>query len=380
MSSTPALEGTERHAHARAVLGAALAPGAAPSHAYLFCGPAGAGKRTVARAFASELLADGAADPSSVRGRVQRGVHPDLTWVVPSGAHELLTGDIAEPVVAAAPHTPFEAQRRVFVIERADTMNEEAANRLLKTLEEPPAHAHLLLLTERPGEVKPTIASRCQAVRFEPPTVEAIVELLRGDGVDASSAGACARLALGDLHRARRLARADGVELRSAAERFARAPLAGTVAQRPWTGLLDCAKRSGEPAITNLEEKHSEAIELTAKRDRRRLESEHAERVRRARRRAQTETLDLGLALVALWYRDLACLAFGAAELVAHADRTEQLKSDAAARDGHPAVEAAELVEETRRRLAVNVSEELACEALAYRLEELLARPAQGSR
>ncbi len=371
MNETVTLPGTESHPHARAVLGAALPPGGSPSHAYLFCGPAGSGKRTAARAFAGALLADGAPDPASVLARVQRGSHPDLTWVVPSGAHDLLTGDIAEPVVAAAPHTPFEARRRVFVIERADTMNEEAANRLLKTLEEPPRHAHLVLLTERPGDVRPTIASRCQAVRFDPRPAQEIAARLERDGVDAELAAACAALALGDLQRARRLAAPAGVRLRALAERFARAPLAGSVDERPWRELLELARMAGEPAVAELERGRDDALELVARRDRRRLETEHGERVRRARRRAQTETLDLALALIALWYRDLGCIAFGAPELVAHADRRAELQADAADRDGRVARRAVELVEETRRRLSVNVTEELACEALAFRLEEL---------
>ena len=97
------------------------------------------------------------------------GAHPDLTWVTPSGAHEMLRRDVDEAVVAAAAHTPFEAGFRVFVLERADTMNDEAANALLKTLEEPPGYVVLLLLTDRPTQVLPTIASRCQPVRFDPP-------------------------------------------------------------------------------------------------------------------------------------------------------------------------------------------------------------------
>ena len=100
--------------------------------------------------------------------RVARGSHPDLTWVTPSGAAEMLVGDIEEPVVAAATRTPFESSRRVFVIEAVDTMNDQAANRMLKTLEEPPAFVHLLLLTDRREDVLATIASRCQQVRFDP--------------------------------------------------------------------------------------------------------------------------------------------------------------------------------------------------------------------
>src|SRR5690242_289750 len=90
----------EQHAHARAVLSAALSTGGAPSHAYLFHGPSGCGKRTAARAFAAALLADGAKDAEAVGERVLRGAHPDLTWVTPSGASEVLVSDIDGPVVA----------------------------------------------------------------------------------------------------------------------------------------------------------------------------------------------------------------------------------------------------------------------------------------
>ena len=98
MTSAPEtpLPGIDAHPHARAVLTPALAPAGAPSHAYLFHGPAGTGKRTVARAFAAALLLAGARDPSAVAERVARGTHPDLTWVAPSGAAEMLVGDIDE--------------------------------------------------------------------------------------------------------------------------------------------------------------------------------------------------------------------------------------------------------------------------------------------
>lgn len=129
------LPGIEAHAHALAVLVPALPPVGSPSHAYLFHGPAGTGKRAIARAFAAALLADGARDRQTVADRVARGCHPDLTWVRPSGAAEVLVSDIDEPVVAAAMRTPFESARRVFVIEAVDTMNDQAANRMLKTLE-----------------------------------------------------------------------------------------------------------------------------------------------------------------------------------------------------------------------------------------------------
>src|SRR5918997_461680 len=153
------LAALEPHPHAAAVLGAAA--GGRPSHAYLLHGPAGSGKREAARAVAAELLARGAADPESARTRALHGAHPDLTWVTPSGAHEMLRRDVDESVVAAAAHTPFEARHRVFVLERADTMNDEAATALLKTLEEPPSYVVLILIPDKATQVLPTIASRC---------------------------------------------------------------------------------------------------------------------------------------------------------------------------------------------------------------------------
>jgi DNA polymerase III subunit delta' len=160
------LAGTEDHPQARIVLSAALEAG--PSHAYLFHGAAGTGKRRVARSFAAELLAEGQPDPDAVRLRVEHGTHPDLTWVRPSGAHVMRVEDVDQAVVAAATRTPFEASRRVFVLERVDTMNDEVANRLLKTLEEPAHFVHLILLTDALGRVLETVVSRCQPVRFDP--------------------------------------------------------------------------------------------------------------------------------------------------------------------------------------------------------------------
>src|SRR6202035_3582198 len=113
--------------------------------------------------------------------------------VTPSGAAEMLVSDVEEPVVAAAARTPFESRRRVFVIEGVDTMNEQAANRMLKTLEEPPSFAHLLLLTDRREDVLATIASRCQPVRFDPLPSSRVAERL--EGVAGDRAQACAPLA-----------------------------------------------------------------------------------------------------------------------------------------------------------------------------------------
>src|SRR5579859_5901873 len=164
-----ALPGIEAHPHARAVLEPALTGRVTPAHAYLFHGPPGTGKRSIARAFAAALLATSPdTDVEAIEGRITRGTHPDAAWVAPSGATEMLVSDVDGPVVGAAVRTPFESTRRVFVIESVERMNDQAANRMLKTLEEPPSYVHLLLLTHRREDVLETIASRCQPVRFDP--------------------------------------------------------------------------------------------------------------------------------------------------------------------------------------------------------------------
>lgn len=377
-SADPAhvLPGIDAHPHARAVLGPALPPAGSPSHAYLFHGPSGAGKRTVARAFAAALLADGAEHPGAVAQRVARSAHPDLTWVTPSGAADMLVSDIDEAVVAAAARTPFESTRRVFVIEGADAMNDQAANRMLKTLEEPAGFVHLILLADRPQDVLATIASRCQAVRFDPLPSERIAARLEAEGVASARASACARLSLGDARLARELASEGGQALRAGAERFVGGALAGQAASRPWTTMLDAARLAGERAAAEVQAGVAAELELLPAKERRRHERESAERLRRAQRRARTRGLDQGLRLAGLWLRDVACLAQRppSPELVHAVDRLEDLQRAAGARQAVTLNEGLELVEDTRRRLALNVSEELALEALAYRLESSLAR------
>jgi DNA polymerase-3 subunit delta' len=365
------LPGIEAHPHARAVLEPALAPQGRPSHAYLFHGPAGTGKRTIARAFAGALLAAGARDPGTVAERVGRGAHPDLTWVTPSGAVEMLVADIEEPVVAAAVRTPFESARRVFVLEAVDTMNDQAANRMLKTLEEPPAFAHLLLLTDRREDVLATISSRCQQVRFDPLPAAAIAARL--EGVEGERALACARLAAGNARLAAWLAGEEGGALRASAEQYVRSALAGDTGARPWLGLLELAKAAGTAAGAAAQERTAGELELLPAKERKRYERERLEASRRGERRVRTRTLDEGLRLGELWLRDILCLCEGAPELVFACDRRAELEKDAGGREGSALREGIELVGDARLSLSLNVSEELALEALAYRLEAALA-------
>jgi DNA polymerase-3 subunit delta' len=379
-ASAAPLPGTSEQPHARLVLATAIGPAAQPSHAYLFHGPPGTGKRAAAAALAAELLAEGAPDREDAHRRVLVGTHPDLTWVRPTGAHVMRVGDVDEPVVAAASRTPFESTRRVFVLERVETMNDEVANRLLKTLEEPAAFVHLILLTESLGRVLETVVSRCQLVRFDPLAPERIAAALEGEGVPGPRAAACGRLALGDGARAHYLASEEGESLRTEVEAWVLGLVEGTRSDaegpEPWRGLLERAEARRAEAEEAVEAAAARRLESEPKgRERRAIERDFEEAAKRDGRRARTEVLDLGLTLAALVLRDLACLAAGAQGAVLAVDRLERLASAAAETDERVFRAAVERCEETRASLELNVTEELALAALGFRLERLVGAP-----
>ena len=317
------------------------------------------------------------ADGEETVDRVAHGSHPDLTWVRPSGAHVMRVDDVEESVIAAATHTPFEARKRVFVLERVDTMNDEVANRLLKTLEEPPSYVHLVLVTDQLGRVADTVVSRCQLVRFDPLPAAAIAAELTAEGVDPAAADACARLALGDGGRARFLAGDEGRALRADVEAMVRAALAAADGgAEPWRALLERAEVRRAAAEDAVEDDKRRRMELEPNdRERRALERDFDEAAKREGRRARTQVLELGLELASLSFRDLVCMAEGANDAVLATDRAQTLAAAAQARDARRLRQAAELCEDTRQSLQLNVQEDLALTALSLRLRRLVGSP-----
>jgi DNA polymerase III subunit delta' len=361
-------EATRHQPRARAALMAALG---SPGHAYIFRGPRGAGKAAAARAFAAELLTEGAPDPEDSRRRVllDPSPHPDLAWLRPPGAQHLVE-DVRESVIRASSLSPAEGRRRVFVIEEAEDLRDESQNALLKTLEEPAPFAHLILICSEPEQLAETILSRCAPVEFGPLAPDAVLEAL-GAGEDAAAA---ARLSGGDVELARLLLGEGGSALRATAEAAARAARAQTTPPEPWRGILDAASEAGQEAGAAEEKRLLEEAVTMAKRGRKgKLTREATEQVKRTERRARTQALDLGLAISGAWFRDLAAVASGADDVVLNADRRAELAEDAQGLDPARAREAVEWVLDTRRRLRVNVSEELALEALWLRLSAALA-------
>src|SRR6202035_2858478 len=157
------------------------------------------------------------------------------------------------------------------------------------------------------------------------------------------------------------------------AERFVRGALAGQTDERPWMALLELARAAGASAGEQAQALMADELELLPAKERRRYEREGLEARRRGERRVRTQTLDLALRLAELWMRDLLCICEGAPELVYAVDRRGELEQDARGREAAGLRRAVELVAQTRLSLALNVSEELALEALAYRLQALLA-------
>jgi DNA polymerase-3 subunit delta' len=263
------------------------------------------------------------------------------------------------------------------VLERVDTMNDEVANRLLKTLEEPAHYVHLILMTDQLGQVIETVVSRCQLVRFDPLPRERIVERLEASGIAPEQADAAARLALGDGRRAEFLAADEGRALRADVEAMVRAALAdadGTA--EPWRALLERAEEAREQAEGDVARRKEQRLELEPKdRERRSLEKEFDETAKRAGRRARTHVLELGLELATLTFRDLVCVAEGANEAVLATDRIDTLAAAAQARDARRLRQAAELCEDTRQSLQLNVQEDLALTSLSLRLRRLVGSP-----
>lgn len=172
------------------------------SHALLLAGPAGVGKRAFARRLAASLLcesrlADGAAC-GSCRGCTQRaaGSHPNLIWLTREFNEKTdkekrdISMDQLRGMMDRLSLSSHYGQARVVVIEPADALNVNGVNAVLKTVEEPPPGSHLLLISERPMALAPTLRSRCQRLNFSvPPIAEAEAWLkAMAPGINASAA------------------------------------------------------------------------------------------------------------------------------------------------------------------------------------------------
>jgi DNA polymerase-3 subunit delta' len=189
------------HPDARDALLRAVATGHLP-HGLLFFGPRGVGKRDAAVALAQALLCPSAAPDACGRcnacRRTAAGIHPDLIFVERDGMYVKV--EATRELVRESFLRPYEGRAKVFVLPAAEWLNDESANTLLKTLEEPPASTYLVLLTTSREAVLPTIRSRCQAIAFHPlPRADLARVLVERHGIPPAEADLRARLGAGNI-------------------------------------------------------------------------------------------------------------------------------------------------------------------------------------
>jgi DNA polymerase-3 subunit delta' len=278
-----------------------------PVHAYLLVGPRGSGIEEAARCFAAAVVAPDGDDRSW--DLVLRGVHPDVVEVDPP-ATQIRVED-AQLIVDEVSRSPIEGERKVILLFDAERLrlNEAAANKLLKTLEEPPPRAMIVLVTSGADQLLPTIRSRCQRVDFAFLNAASVATALRADGVASERAELLARLAGGRLDRARALeGRISPVRDAFVAVADAIDGTGGAVAQQAALVQVALQEALTELETAQVDEAEQLADELeaagyperTRRAQLRRLDDRH----KRAHRRARTDALLEGITALETVYRD----------------------------------------------------------------------------
>jgi DNA polymerase-3 subunit delta' len=347
------------------------------SHAYLFVGSGGVGKKTAARAFACAILCDddgcGGCDACS---RVLRGAHPDVHLIEPEGAASYVVSQVRELIHDIA-MTPVEGPRKVYVLSRAESFNAEAANALLKSLEEPPEDVVMVLLARSADSVLPTISSRCQIVRFERIPRDAAVGLIvERTAAPEDTAVAALAAAGGVLPRA--------VEMVRSSERMAaRDRIVGTLKDlRVMDGgdvlaaakalmlavraPLDDIRQRQEAEIERRRELLGPGVGSTKK-----LEERHKRELTAREREGLLEILNV----TESWLRDCLSLSVGAANLIDNRDQQDAMSEIASSLQPSDATTALAAVGAARRRISYNVSPQLALEAMLFDIREVLRCP-----
>jgi DNA polymerase-3 subunit delta' len=356
------------------VLTRALEQGA--SHAYLFAGPSGVGKSEAALAFAAGLAcADGGCGVCSTCRRVREGLHPDVEIVAPEG-NFVLVGEIRDINYHAA-YRPYEARAKVYVFLEAEKFNAESANAFLKTLEEPPAHVHFILVTDHPERLLPTISSRCQMVAFSPVPAPALAaELVGNHGLSEREAGLIARVAWGNLSYARELATSESA-------RRQRDQLLDLARDLPSAGLMDTQVALDEVMATVERRAQERAAESAGEleralewagdaRTRSWLTKRHEEKLKRQQRRLTTQGLQTVTHVFAGWYRDLALVSTGAEEAALNQDRLDQLRAAALPGGLLSYTKAVMAVRQAQERLRYNVDARCAIGDMFHSIKEAL--------
>jgi DNA polymerase-3 subunit delta' len=331
-------------------------------HAYLFEGPDSVGKRLTALTFARAVNCgetdDDSCDACGSCLKIGDGKHPDVTVVEPTKAGRIIHKQRVEELVASASLKPYEAAYRVFIILEAERMNVVSANKFLKTLEEPPGNSLFVLVSHSPNQLLPTIASRCQRVKFRPLTPRTVEDLLiRERDVPQERARVISVLAQGQMSTA--------FELADSEKREFVAKLIGDLADRrdPLLVVREFLGRLKKERDQIKESLGNEEIPVAGNADdfAERQEARHASIFRK-------ELLSY-LDLLRVWYRDVLVFAeTGRDERLWNADSV-QMVADLAERQGRTDIEQkVDAVARAQMLLEHNVNEERVFKELFFSL------------
>lgn len=341
------------------------------SHAYLFVGPAGAGKTAAAKALASAALCGtrGCGQCDDCR-RIVRDSHPDVKVYRPEGATYLV--EQIREIVHDASLAPIRGSRKVYIVERAELLGDSAANAFLKTLEEPPPSVIIILHARTRAGVLPTIVSRCQVVPFRTiPASESTAILTSITGASEAEARSALVAAGNVMGRAKEI-------LMSSSGRSRHGRVLSTLADIETMDDLDILlaakslltemKVALDPTAV-VEENTAREFLTAAQRDR--LEKQAKRELSARERRGFEEIMNISRS----WVRDALVLAEGATDIVLNADAPASTMRLSHRIDADAAARALRAIDSARRRVSYNVSPQLALEALLFELKEVLGCP-----
>jgi DNA polymerase-3 subunit delta' len=350
------------------------------AHAWLFTGPPGSGRSVAARSFAAALLCpDQGCGQCRSCHQIAAGTHADLLLIRPDG----LSYGVRQTreLVLKAAASPVYGGWRVVVFEDADRATEQAANALLKAIEEPPPRTIWLLCAPSAADLPPTIRSRCRLITLRTPPTDAVADILKREGIGQDEALEAARASLGHIGRARRLAtdaqtarrRADvltvPVRVSGLAEAFAAA-----------AALVKAAEEEAAATTEELDAPEREALKrafgegstgkgvATAVRGAAGALKELDERQKSRATRIKRDALDLALLDLAAFYRDVLAVQMGASVELANASREPDLRRLAESSNPGTTVRRIEAIMICRERLAASVAPLLAVEELTLAL------------
>ncbi len=344
-------------------------------HAYLFVGPAGAGKKKAAKAFACAMLCDDdGCGACRACYRVKKGVHPDVRVVEPEGAAGYLVEQV-RPIIHDTNMRPVEGSRKVYIIGQADMLRDAPANAFLKTLEEPPDDVVIILLAPTLDSVLPTIVSRCLVVRFARIPQTTAVDLLRSRTAASRTEALAALAATGGV-----LGRA--VEfLESSSRRAARERMLGILKDLAVLDEYDVLASARElltlvkAPLEELREQHAEELrarqEFVGKAPTKAVEDRQKRELTAREREGVAEILNV----TESWLRDCLVMSQGLTDMVVNGDAADAMEEVAAVMTPGAATRALDAVNEARKRISYNVSPQLAVEAMLFDIREVLLCP-----